>query len=66
MGAESEAKPKYDPAKKYRYTWPGCEPRVVDGAEMSRVASYSMVEMLNVEEYYEVRHTYVPTVIEKP
>ncbi len=40
----------FDPAKRYRFTWPGQKPRVVTGEEMTALAAGADVSMLAIEE----------------
>jgi len=40
----------FDPAKRYRYTWPGQSAREVDGAELTAVCAGANVDLLAIEE----------------
>jgi len=40
----------YDPEKSFRFTWPGCPPRVIGGRELSEICRGANVSMLQIEE----------------
>lgn len=43
-------RPTFDPAKSYRYTWPGQPPKVVAGDELAAICKGANHEMLAIEE----------------
>lgn len=43
----------FDPAKKYRYTWPGGSPQTVTADEMAAIAESSDPRLLGIEEFVE-------------
>jgi len=40
----------YDPAKHYRYTWPGQAPRVVTGRELAEIVAGADASLLAIQE----------------
>jgi len=50
-----------DPAKNYKYTWPGQPPKMVSGAELADICKGSDPSQLSIEEVPEtVRERRVP------
>ncbi len=49
---DGESRPfrTFDPAKRYRYTWPGQTPRVVSGEELAAICRGANHEMLDISE----------------
>lgn len=45
-----EVKPILDPAKMYRFTWPGQPQRVISGAELAAICKGANADMLAIEE----------------
>ncbi len=43
-------RPTLDPAKHYRYTWPGQAPKVVSGAALSALIKGANPELLDIHE----------------
>lgn len=44
------ARPKFDPAKNYRYTWPGQPPKMVSGEELAAICKGADPSQLAIEE----------------
>jgi hypothetical protein len=50
MMAPKRDVPSYDPAKRFRFTWPGQPPRIVSGDELSAICHGADAAMLSIEE----------------
>ncbi len=64
------ATPKLDLNRRYRYTWPGQQPRVVSGAELATICQGADASMLSIEDITGIADrptdpTPVPDLLEK-